>query len=391
MSVDQDFSVASEFHWRCLHFNELSLQDLHQCMAIRQEVFILEQRCFYLDADEYDQNSYHFMLEEKKGVDSKLIAYLRMYYEQNTWHIGRVLVVKDKRGQGLGKQLMLRCHEKLDTLIQKFHGSIELSAQVQVIKFYESLGYRTFGEPYEDAGIPHQSMRLNRYSDPKTALSTVNTIIFDFDGTLIDSAYDYAVSFQRLTKQWDSNLALPDPERIKELMFAGIFPQLEYCLGCLEDEKMQKALEQFRVICLQTPLKYTAPYPGILDLINALKSAGYRLAICTNRSQDLCLQDLEVLGLGAYFEVVVGGDSGWQRKPSPDMLFEIFKTMQVKPDNCVLIGDSKVDIEAAQAAGSLAIAVHWGYTPATAFKSYIGHLEVSKVQELKGLFIREET
>ena len=387
MSEDQRSMFDSGFHWQCVHFNELSLKDLHKCMAIRQEVFILEQRCFYLDADQFDQSAYHLMVKEKKDLDSKLVAYLRIYYDQKSWHIGRVLVIKDQRGRGLGKQLMRRCHEEVDKLNQSIHAPIELSAQVQVLKFYKDLGYRIIGEQYEDAGILHQKMRLDRLDCPRPSLADLSTVIFDFDGTLIDSAYDYAVSFQRLTREWDSNLPLPKPEKIKELMFAGIFPQLEYCLGPLEETEIQRALEKFRELCLETPLKYTSPYPGIIDLLDGLKQAGYRLAICTNRSQDLCLQDLELLGLSDYFEVVVGGDSGWKRKPDPEMLFEIFRLMQVKPASCVLVGDSIVDIKAAEAARCSVIAVHWGYTPPSAFQNY-SQIQVGDVKALKTLFIK---
>ena len=387
MSEDQHSLSHGELYWRCVHFSGLSIKELHRCMAVRQEVFILEQRCFYLDADAFDSEAYHLMALEKNGLDSKLVAYLRMYYHHNAWHIGRVLVIKEKRGYGLGKQLMQRCHEELIKLNQSLHAPIEISAQVQVLKFYDKLGYKVFGEQYEDAGIPHQNMRLDRLHSPSHSLTHLSTIIFDFDGTLIDSAYDYAVSFQRLAREWDAQLPLPKPEKVRELMFAGIFPQLEYALGPLDDTEVQRALERFRKICLETPLTYTEPYPGIVDLLGTLKKAGYRLAICTNRCQSLCLQDLEALGLSAYFEVVVGGDSGWKRKPDPEMLFEIFRLMQVNPDSCVLVGDSMVDVKAAQAAGCSAIAVHWGYTPPSAFQN-CSQIQVSHAHELKRLFIR---
>ena len=100
---------------------------------------------------------------------------------------------------------MLRCHQSWQDLINTSMLLLNSPAQLQVINFYESLGYTTFGEQYEDAGILHQKMRLDSAALSSMNLLALSTIIFDFDGTLVDSAYDYAVSFQSLTKEWDSS------------------------------------------------------------------------------------------------------------------------------------------------------------------------------------------
>ena len=139
---------------------------------------------------------------------------------------------------------------------------------------------------------------------------------------------------------------------------------------------------------MQTPLEHTAPYPGIIDLLDTLKNVGYRLAICTNRPHDLCVQALDRLGLSGYFELVVGGDRGLERKPNPEMLFEIFNKLKVDARSCVLVGDSLVDVKASEAADCLAIAVHWGYTPTTVFKELSTLLQLSQVSELKSLLVR---
>ena len=136
---------------------------------------------------------------------------------------------------------MLRCHQELARLNYNLNSPIKLSAQLQVLSFYKNLGYVVYGEQYKDAGIPHQKMHLGNTAQSSTNLLALSTIIFDFDGTLVDSAYDYAVSFQSLTQEWNPNLSMPDPEKIKELMFAGVRPQIEYSLGPLNDVDYQKA------------------------------------------------------------------------------------------------------------------------------------------------------
>ena len=103
--------------------------------------------------------------------------------------------------------------------------------------------------------------------------------LFDFDGTLVDSAYDYAVCFQTLAKEWDAALPLPQAERIRSLMFEGIKPQLEYVLGPLHDDLYMEALEKFREICLRTPLHHTSVYPGVLHVLEELESKNIKMQL----------------------------------------------------------------------------------------------------------------
>ena len=357
------YTSQSEIRWEWLHFEQLSTGLFHQCMALRQKVFILEQRCFYLDADDHDLHAFHlFAWQSQEDGSEQIVAYLRAYPTSNMWKIGRVLVSEFERKKNMGKRLMAECHRRLINL--GVH-QVRLAAQVQVIPFYENLGYKCAGEVYQDAGIEHRDMYLDLYAQPINRKYT--TIIFDFDGTLVDSAYDYAVSFQTLAAEWNQTYPQPDPEHIKDLMFTGVRPQLEYALGPLDDRAYQKALERFREICLQTPLRHTQLYGGVRQVLDILHEAGYRLAICTNRPEDLCQQVLTELKLSHYFEVVVGGDRGYERKPNPEMLFAIFDQLNVLPKNTLFVGDSNVDILAARAAKCDVLAALWGYTPKAEF------------------------
>jgi 2-phosphoglycolate phosphatase len=357
----------SEIRWEWLHFHELSLTSLHRCMALRQEVFVIEQRCFYLDADDYDQGAFHLLGWRQDTLETdRLVAYLRAYPTQEGWKVGRVLVVEKERGRGLGEELMGECHAQLLKLGAQH---ISLAAQVQVVPFYEKLGYRCLGDIYPDAGIPHQDMKIDFADDKHNINQCFSTIIFDFDGTLVDSAQDYAVCFQTLAAEWNARLPRPSASVIRDLMFAGVKPQLEYALGPLNESEYLEALEHFRQVCMRTHLRHTVLYPGMKSVLDILKLCGHRLAICTNRPEDLCQQALQSLGISEYFEAVVGGDRGLARKPSPEMLHALFKTLDVSPADCLLVGDSKVDVTSARAAGCTPLVVHWGYTPQEEFTS----------------------
>ena len=141
-------------------FNELSLDELYSILKIRQEVFIVEQKCFYLDCDGLDKQAMHFL-----GVkNQKLIAYMRVVKTTNENReeclvLGRILVVKKQRELGIGYTFV----ENVITILNKKfpYFSMEMSAQTYLIDFYKKFNFKVFGEEYLDAGIPHIKMIKN--------------------------------------------------------------------------------------------------------------------------------------------------------------------------------------------------------------------------------------
>ena len=143
----------------CLQFDELSLDQLYDILRLRQEVFIVEQDCPYLDADGKDQKSYHVI-----GIDQnkKLQAYTRLVppgisYEQYV-SIGRVVTSSEVRGKGQGSPLMKYSIRQCQELWPQH--KIKISAQVYITKFYKELGFEKVGEQYLEDDIPHIAMIL---------------------------------------------------------------------------------------------------------------------------------------------------------------------------------------------------------------------------------------
>lgn len=140
-------------------FQDLSTDELYQIMVLRQEVFIVEQDCPYLDADGKDQISHHILGTDSQG---KLQTYARLvpkggsYTEYNS--IGRVITSMEYRGKGEGKKLM----EYSVSQIQQLYPdeNTKISAQVYALPFYEALGFKECGERYDEDGIPHAAMLL---------------------------------------------------------------------------------------------------------------------------------------------------------------------------------------------------------------------------------------
>lgn len=136
-------------------FNELTLFELYEILKLRSEVFVVEQNCPYLDVDGKDEKALHII--GKSG--HQIVAYTRcfgpgIYFKEAA--IGRVVVSKDFRLFGYGYQIMKASIEAIKTRYST--RIIKLSGQTYLIKFYESLGFKTIGESYLEDGIPHITM-----------------------------------------------------------------------------------------------------------------------------------------------------------------------------------------------------------------------------------------
>lgn len=139
-------------------FKDLTVYELYDIMALRQEVFVVEQNCPYLDADGIDLFAQHLMIRNPEG---KLIAYTRLIPEGVSYEgytsIGRVLSSPSARGTGIGKLLMEKSIEATLTLFGR-NKSIKIGAQSYLLAFYESFGFVSTGEEYLEDGIPHTKM-----------------------------------------------------------------------------------------------------------------------------------------------------------------------------------------------------------------------------------------
>jgi ElaA protein len=142
------------FEW--LPFDRLSPRQLHDVLQLRQRVFVVEQRCAYLDVDGLDPRCWHGLGTNAEGT---LVATARLVppglaYEEPA--IGRVVSAPEARRHGYGRQLM---REAIAQVKRLYPGQgIRLGAQRYLERFYTELGFEPVGEPYDEDGIPHQSM-----------------------------------------------------------------------------------------------------------------------------------------------------------------------------------------------------------------------------------------
>ncbi len=137
-------------------FKELTLEQLYKILKLRFDVFVAEQNSIYDEYDNKDYEAIHLFIEE----EDKIIAYLRIYKKSEAIaSFGRVVVHKDYRKKGLGREIVQKAVEyiKSDMKVDK----VEIEAQYYLKDFYKSFGFKQTSEVYDDGGVPHIDMELN--------------------------------------------------------------------------------------------------------------------------------------------------------------------------------------------------------------------------------------
>lgn len=186
-------------------------------------------------------------------------------------------------------------------------------------------------------------------------MHTIDLLIFDLDGTLIESKWDIATAVNLTLGE----LGLPvrEQEEIFSFVGDGIKRLLRLAVGEENQSRYEDALRVFRGHYLAHCLDRTRFYPGIDRVLSHY--ADKHKAVATNKSLEYTTRILE--GLGAHhFAYVVGGDNGYGLKPEPGMLLKILEELKVERDRAVLIGDSTNDITGGHNAGIKVCAVGYG-------------------------------
>jgi phosphoglycolate phosphatase len=184
---------------------------------------------------------------------------------------------------------------------------------------------------------------------------SIDLMIFDLDGTLIESKWDIAVAVNRTLRE----LGLPvrQDEEIFGFVGDGIKRLLRLAVGEENEARYEDALRVFRGHYLSCCLDRTRFYPGIERVLSHF--ADKHKAVATNKSLEYTTKILNALG-PHHFAYVVGGDNGYGLKPEPGMLLRIMESLKVPKERTVLIGDSTNDIKGGHNAGIKVCAVGYG-------------------------------
>jgi|SRR5579863_7676515 len=186
-------------------------------------------------------------------------------------------------------------------------------------------------------------------------------IVFDLDGTLIDSAADLAAAVNAMLAHFGC-AALPVPE-VRRMIGDGVAMLVARALTArhcqLADPNEAAGIFMRHYEADATSL--TTAFPGAAAALQALRAAGIPLAVCTNKPARITADILGSLGLAQYFTRVIGGDSLPFRKPDPRVLLTLVEAVAATPERSLLVGDSEVDAATAHAAGVPFVLMKHGY------------------------------
>ena len=190
-------------------------------------------------------------------------------------------------------------------------------------------------------------------------------ILFDLDGTLVDSVPDLAAALATLlAERGRPPLGIA---AVTEMVGDGAAKLVERALAASGEGEapLGPALDRFVALYEANATRFTRVYEGVPEVLGALADAGWRLALCTNKLERATRAVIEALGLAPRFAIVLGGDSLPTRKPDPGPLLAALDGLGVAPSRAAMVGDHANDILAARRAGMASIFARYGYGAAT--------------------------
>src|SRR5712671_7171910 len=205
-------------------------------------------------------------------------------------------------------------------------------------------------------GTQREHIRIEIMADPKSA--AVRALIFDLDGTLIDSKLDLIHSVNAMLSE------MKRPQLAADIISGYIghgAPQLvaRAMGGTAKEEELKQALQFFLGYYEDHKMDNTCAYPGVAETLERLRHVP--MAVLTNKPARISVRILKALELGKYFRAIYGGNSFASKKPDPFGAATISREFGVAPRESMIVGDSEVDVQTARNAGMLAAAVNYGF------------------------------
>ena len=216
-------------------------------------------------------------------------------------------------------------------------------------------------------------------------------VIFDLDGTLVDTIEDIAVSVNQALKS--RGYPLHNAEEYKSKVGWGVkrLALLSLPEGVQQNkEEADKLATELSgdsaAFYAENPLNFSKAYPGIVDVLSALKRLKIKTAVLTNKPDPVAQKVISGLFLPGSFEYVRGESIGGSRKPDPECVWELLLELNLKPSDVIFVGDSEIDMECANAAGCFPLGVDWGYRDKDTILAGGARSIIHKAEELMEFF-----
>jgi phosphoglycolate phosphatase len=209
----------------------------------------------------------------------------------------------------------------------------------------------------------------------------VDLIMFDFDGTIVDSKYDIATSANHVL----SARGLPEKnvELIASYIGNGIHVLMGKVLGTSDGDEIAEGVRTFREHYWDHCLDRTSDYPGVRDTLEQLR---YKTkAVVTNKPKRFTDKILEGLSLADFFVRVVGGDGEYAKKPSPEAFLAVLDALEMPAGRALVVGDSANDVNGGRAAGCMTCAVTYGLSGRSELEAASPDAIIDSMAELPGM------
>lgn len=214
-------------------------------------------------------------------------------------------------------------------------------------------------------------------------------VLFDLDGTLVDSAPDIAAAANELLAR--DGLGPLSVTEVRTMVGHGVRKLVERAYAACGAPVTDTALEQRHAGMMDIYAGHltnlTTLMPGAMDALSALNGAGAKVAVVTNKPEAFSWAILVHYGLAPFADIVVGGDTGPARKPAPDMLLHALAQFRLEPGDALMVGDGPADIDAARAADIRSVAVFGGYTN-VAYDALEADIHIGSLNELTAAIAR---
>jgi phosphoglycolate phosphatase len=188
---------------------------------------------------------------------------------------------------------------------------------------------------------------------------TIKLIMFDLDGTLVDTAQDITNALNFALEPYDIRV-LTVEDTIK-LIGEGVSRLVEKVLPMEKMHLQNDVMSRFIEYYSEHLIENSKEYPYVKETLENLTIV--KKAVISNKKEDLSKRLLEELGLSEYFDLIIGSDTAGKRKPSPVPVLYAVTKLGLSPEDSVIVGDSNYDMEAGKKAGVKTIAVTYGYRP----------------------------
>ncbi|MBN1410543.1 MAG: HAD family hydrolase [Spirochaetales bacterium] len=210
-------------------------------------------------------------------------------------------------------------------------------------------------------------------------------VIFDLDGTLLDTLSDLADAMNSVLAGWGYPV---HPESSYKMFIGGGVE--EFGRKALPPEerterKIKECVDKMQAVYRKNWAKKTRPYPGILPMLHVLEKRGIKLAVLSNKMHDFTVEIVKFFFDSIPFSEVLGAGDHFPIKPDPAGALETARRMAISPSECLLVGDSGSDMQTARQAGMTAVGVLWGFREREELRRGGAHFLIEKVCEIEAL------